>query len=54
MKLGVLSHGLVRLSRPAAWLMLATGPIGGGEVSTTVPEEHREVLDAPYAVLTTP
>jgi Pyridoxamine 5'-phosphate oxidase len=23
------------------------------EVSTTVPEEHREVLDAPYAVLTT-
>src|ERR687885_1470657 len=28
-------------------------PRGGGEVSTVVPEEHREVLDASYAVLTT-
>jgi hypothetical protein len=27
--------------------------MGGHEVSTTVPEEHREVLDAPYGVLTT-
>jgi hypothetical protein len=27
---------------------------GGGEVSMTVPEEHQEVLDAPYGVLTTP
>jgi Pyridoxamine 5'-phosphate oxidase len=25
----------------------------GGEVSMTVPEEHREVLDAPYGVLST-
>jgi PPOX class probable F420-dependent enzyme len=28
-------------------------PRGGDEVSTVVPKEHREVLDAPYAVLTT-
>jgi hypothetical protein len=33
--------------------MPAAGREEGGEVSATVPEDHREVLDAPYAVLST-